>query len=487
MSYAVLRVDDFALHALRRSDPGLAGRPVALIAGEGRKAVVAEVSPEAAPPAGAVAPGLPVTLAMARCPGLLLRPRDPAAELEAGRLLLAAAFALSPRVEHTAAGCCTVDLQGTDPARTGAQMHRCAAELARLGLPARIGAAATPLLAAYAARSAAPVRLVGDAPGFLTPLPLAVAEPSPLQAEILEGWGIRTLGALTALPKAEVGRRLGADGAALWERAAGETTRVLRLVEPARIFAAEWAYEPPVESVEPLLFRLRRFAERIALELRAAGCVAEALALTLRLEDETDYRREFALPEPDGDVDRWLRVLHAHLETVRTAARVAGVRLVAAPIRAPVKQDGLFDTGLRDPARFWENLARLGALVGGDRVGTPVPADTHRPDAFTLERPADTVPPAPPPPVHPPRGPVLRRFRPPAAAQVELGEDRPVALVSAPARGRIRAAAGPWRAAGDWWKPEAWAVETWHVELAGGGIYQLARTAAGWAVEGTLD
>ncbi len=79
--YAVLRVDDFALHALRRSDPGLAGRPVALIAGEGRKAVVAEVSPEAA----AVTPGLPVTLAMARCPGLLLRPRDPTAELEAGR------------------------------------------------------------------------------------------------------------------------------------------------------------------------------------------------------------------------------------------------------------------------------------------------------------------------------------------------------------------------------------------------------------------
>ena len=487
MNYAVFRVDDFALHALRRSDPGLAGRPVALIAGEGRKAVVAEVSAEAAPPAGGVTPGLPVTLAMARCPGLLLRVRDPAAELEAGRLLLAAALALAPRVEHTAAGCCTVDLQGADPARTEAQMRRSVAELARLGLPARIGAAATPLLAAYAARGAEPVRIVRDAGAFLAPLPLAAAEPSALHAKILQGWGIRTLGALTALPKADVGRRLGLEGVALWERAAGETARVLRLAELPRTFAAEWSYEPPVESVEPLLFRLRRFAERIALELRAAGCVAETLALTLRLEDETDYRREFALPEPDGDVDRWLRVLLAHLETVRTAARVAGVRLVAAPVRAPARQDGLFDTGLRDPARFWETLARLGALVGGDRVGTPVMADTHQPDTFTLQRPADTVPAPAPPPVHPPRGPVLRRFRPPAAAQVELAADRPVALASAPVRGAIRAAAGPWRAAGDWWKPEAWAVETWHIELAGGGIYQLARTADGWAVEGLLD
>jgi len=483
MNYAVLRVDDFALHALRRSDPALAGRPVALIAGEGRQATVAEVSVEAAD----AAPGLPVTLAMARCPGLLLRPRDPGAELEAGRLLLAAAFTLAPRVEHTAAGCCTVDLQGADPVRTEAQMRRCGAELARLGLPAKIGAAATPLLAAYAARCAEPVRIVRDARTFLAPLPIAAAGPAPLHEEILRGWGIRTLGALTALPKAEVGRRLGTDGVALWERAAGETLRVLRLVEPSRTFAAEWSYAPPVESVEPLLFRLRRFAERIALELRAAGCVAENLALTLRLEDETDYRREFRLPEPDGDVDRWLRILHAHLETVRTAARVAGVRLVATPVRPPEKQDGLFDTGLRDPALFWENLARLGALVGGDRVGTPVMADTHRPDTFTLQKPADTVPAPAPPTVHAPRGPVLRRFRPPAPAQVVLAADRPTALESEPARGAIRAVAGPWRAAGDWWKPGAWAVETWHVELAGGGIYQLARTADGWAVEGLLD
>ena len=48
-------------------------------------------------------------------------------------------------------------------------------------------------------------------------------------------------------------------------------------------FAAAWAYDPPVESLEPLLFLLRRYAERVALELRAAGFVAEKLALTLLL------------------------------------------------------------------------------------------------------------------------------------------------------------------------------------------------------------
>ncbi len=221
MKYAVLVVPGFALHALRRSDPGLCGRAVALVGGEGRNARVAEASPEAQ----GVVPGLAATLAMSRCPGVILRQRDPAAEVEAHRLLLAAAFTIAPRVESTRGGCCTIDLQGADPARTEALMRLATAELAAAGLPARIGAGATPLLASYAARRAEPVLVVRDPAGFLAPLPLAFAEPAPGQAAILQGWGIGTLGELTALPKAEVGRRLGTEGVLLWERAAGEAIR----------------------------------------------------------------------------------------------------------------------------------------------------------------------------------------------------------------------------------------------------------------------
>ena len=483
MNFAVLFVPDFSLHAMRRSDPGLCGRAVALVTGDGRKARVAEVSPEAR----AVAPGLAAALAMSRCPGIILRQRDPAAEVESHRLLLAAAFTLAPRVESTRPGCCTVDLQGADPARTEALMRLLGVELAGAGLPARIGAGATPLLASYAARCAEPVLVVRDPANFLAPLPLAFADPAPEQEAILRGWGIGTLGALTALPKAEVGRRLGAGGVLLWERAAGEATRVLRLVEPARSFSAEWAYEPPVESAEPLLFKLRRFAERIALELRGAGFVAERLSLTLLLEDGADHRREFRLPEPGADVEGWLRVLNSHLGTVRTDARVAGVRLVAAPARPPQKQDGLFDTGLRDPASFWENIARVAAIVGDDRVGTPAPVDTHRPDAFTLERPSGAVTPAAQAPLHPPCGPTLRRFRPPWPVRVACDAGSPARLEAGRLEGEVRAALGPWRSAGDWWKPQAWAVETWQVEMAAGGVYQLARTDGAWCVEGMLD
>jgi protein ImuB len=482
MNFAALRVRQFALVAVLRGEAALQGRPVALIAGEGRRAVVLETNPEAA----RIAPGLAVPLATARCPGLQLRERNPEAEVEAQRILLAAAFRLSPRVEPTAAGCCTVDLQGADPQRTEAEMHRQVLELQPLGLPLRIGAGDTPLLARYAAACAEPVLIVRQREEFLRPLPLHLAEPSPEQALVLESWGIRTLGQLTALPKAGIGDRLGPGGVALWERAHGESPPVLRLTEPVRTFAAAWSCEPPVETVEPLLFRLRRYAERIALELRSVHLVADVLALTLLLENETHHRRRFRLPEPGADPDLWLRVLQTHLETVRLAERVIGVELVASPTRPQTRQEGLFDTGLVDPNSFWENLARLAALIGHDRVGTPVWIDSHAPDAFRLERPAATLPAPEAAPLHPARGGLLRRFRPPLEARVTWEDDRPVFIAGA-VRGAVVDCAGPWVLGGDWWKPEGWTSESWQIELEGGGLYQLARIRGDWWIEGVLD
>jgi protein ImuB len=146
----------------------------------------------------------------------------------------------------------------------------------------------------------------------------------------------------------------------------------------------------------------------------------------------------------------------------------------------------LFETGLRDPASFWENLARVGALMGDDRVGTPVMRDTHRPDGFILVKPADAVPAPGAPPIHAQRGLVLRRFRPAWSVQVALEDEKPVVLAGE-AGGVIRQLSGPWRAEGEWWRTEAWTVETWQVELEDGAVYQLAHTRAGWWVEGVFD
>jgi protein ImuB len=492
--FAVLHLADFALQALLRAIPDATGTPVALLDSRLRPARLMACT--AAARALGVEPGQSSAQALARFDRLrLLSPRADA-EAEAGAALLAAAQSLSPQVEDTAPGICTIALEGLPPERRAASLHAALARLATLGLHATAGAGSTPLLALYAARHAttgsAPVFLPADERAFLAPLPLETAEPPPELRPILAAWGLRTLGDLAALPPAELTRRLGAPGLELWQRASGRSRRPLRILHPAPTFTATLDLENPLETLEPLLFLLRRCIDRLALELHDAALAAAELILTLPLADDTQHTHQLRLPEPSTRADLLFAAARTHLETLRTPSPVVGLRLELRPIRAPVRQSGLFDRALRDPHRFAETLARVAALVGADRVGTPEPRDSHRPDAFSLSTPAPEI--APPPTTafhHPPQGLVLRRHRPPRPALVELDPrtHRPLALHADGLNGPIEASAGPWRASGDWWQADQhWWREEWDVQVSPRlGLHRLVRNAAGWFLEGEYD
>ncbi len=326
---------------------------------------------------------------------------------------------------------------------------------------------------------------------FLAPLPLATADPSPELAAVFASWGLRTLGDFTALPRDEIVRRFGTAGLALWRRATGGEPRPLYLVTPTREFSAAMKFEEAVETLEPLLFILRRFLDRLALELRTAQVVAAELALTLDLDRGPPCARTFRLPEPTADAGILFRTLHTHLESLHTDSPIIGLQLHATPVRPLVRQQGLFDTGLRDPHGFAETLARVSALVGADRVGTPQPQDPHRPDARKRAPPPAVVPPAAAPPVHPPCGLPLRRFRPPLPANLEFTptERQPTYVWTEHFHGAITQVRGPWCGSGDWWQTDrAWARTEWDIALAdGGGLYRLLRLGEAWFIEGEYD
>jgi len=237
-----------------------------------------------------------------------------------------------------------------------------------------------------------------------------------------------------------------------------------------------------------LLFLLRRFLDRLTLELSVAQFVAVELVLGLDLENDAEHTRTFRLPEPTGDVEILFRTLHTHLESLQTDTAIVGVQLQIIPARPLVRQQGLFETGLRDPHGFAETLARVAAIVGSDRVGTPQLEDSHRPDAIKLIPPLAVIPPAREASVHPPFGLPLRRFRPPLPVKLEFTGQQPTYLWAEPFQGGIESIRGSWPSNGEWWQPDrAWARTEWDIALTGGGLYRLIQVNAAYFIEGEYD
>jgi protein ImuB len=307
---------------------------------------------------------------------------------------------------------------------------------------------------------------------------------------ILHKWGIHTLGQLAALDKEQLGARLGSEAIRMWERANGAYNRVLKLVRLPESFEESFEFENEIETAEPLLFMLRRFLEQFAIRLRAIYLVAKELALRITFTDKQIYERVFKIPQPTNDVDLLFRMLQTHLENFRSKHPIVAVALSAQPSKAAREQFGLFETTLRNPHQLSETLARLIALVGADRVGTPVLEETHRPDAFRLEPftwQVGAIDLNRPKAVEPTSRIALRRFRPAVSASVLLDADTPAHLRSLEIWGKIIEQRGPYLISGNWWDEKSWARAEWDLQLDTGELVRCHESDGTWKINGIYD
>src|SRR6266853_1884820 len=298
---------------------------------------------------------------------------------------------------------------------------------------------------------------------------------------ILRKWGIHTLGQLAALDKEQLDARLGPEAVRMWERANGKSERLLKLVRPPESFDESFEFENEIETAEPLLFMLRRFLEQLTLRLSAIYLVAKELSLRITFTNKQRYERCFKIPQPTNDVDLLFRMLHTHLENFKSEHPIIAVSLHAHPIKPNSQQFGLFETTLRNPNQLSETLARLTALLGIDRVGTPVLEETHRPDESHPEPFRWHFSNQPTVEAAVPGGSAsdalrtahttitLRRFRPAVSASVFLSENIPAHLRSAnpfgcrsgQANGKVAEQRGPYLASGNWWDEKIWSRSEW--------------------------
>jgi protein ImuB len=317
---------------------------------------------------------------------------------------------------------------------------------------------------------------------------------------ILHKWGIHTLGQFAALDKQHVGARLGPEAIRMWERANGQSKRVLKLIRPPETFEESFEFEREIETAEPLLFMLRRFLKQLVQRLRAIYLVAKELKLQITFADKQIYECAFKIPQPTNDVDLLFRMLHTHLENFRSEHPIVAVALSAQPIKPAKEQFGLFETTLRNPHQLSETLARLTALLGGERVGTPVLEETHRPDAFRMEPFAWQIPmicAADTAASTEEKKPPLRRFRPAPSASVLLEENIPAHVRSTEIWGKVIDQRGPYFLSGNWWDEKSWARAEWDLQLENGELIRAHEASPSsnyrateegiWKVDGIYD
>ena len=406
--------------------------------------------------------------------------------------LTALAFEFSPVVERTAPDTVTLDASGLDrlfglPQDVAAAIARRAAET---GVKASLALASNPDAAICAARGFAGVGIVpyGDEAKFLGDLPLALLDPSPELRETLERWGIRRFRELAALPPLGIAERLGVEGLRLRELARGEAQRkIVPLEEPPR-FEDAIELEYPVDLLEPLAFLLARLLNGLCTRLATRALATDELRLRLKLDGRAAHERTLRLPVPSLDSKAFLKLLQLDLAAHPPEAPVVHVWMGMNPVKPRFAQSGLFIPAAPEPVKLELTLARIKAIVGEERVGSPELIDTHRPDAFRMVpvgrtsrsafRSAQGRPGA-----HL----ALRIFRPPRAARVAVTSGRPGFVAADGIRGKVLDLAGPWRTSGDWWTSDPWSRDEWDIALSDGAIYRLYCEPRGWFVEGSYD
>jgi len=479
-------------------------------------------------PAAPVAPLAPFAprAPLAPCAPLFACLRLHAGAVPHPGVLLPIATDFSPRVKRVSEGEVLLDVSGLGgligpPDEIARQLARALVDAA---IAANVAIAPTTTVARLLATQASP-----DGPldtDRFHELPVALLEPletlPPAMPprdrarpyETFQRWGIATLGELAELPAAELSSRLGRRGIALQRLAQGldpapfvpdgETPRFIDRLE------LEW----PIDALEPLSFVLARLLEPLSAALERADRGAVALRLDLRLTDRSTHARVLQLPAPMRDPRVLRTLLLLDLESAPPPAAVDIVAIELDPAPSRITQFSLLQRALPSPETLSTLTARLSALVGELRVGSPALLDSHRPDAFAMEgyapeqgarsarsaevrsaevrtedtegeglatdaRSADV-------------GPVLRRQRRPQVIHVSIERGRPAHIASSRRgvpHGAIVQAAGPWRLSGGWWTDRDWNRSEWDVALKNGAVCRIYqdRVTDRWFLDGVYD
>lgn len=311
--------------------------------------------------------------AAAHCPELVVLDHHPEEDVRVFETVLTSVENLSSKVTPIRPGLCAL---GVPSRYYGGEVEAAAViaqQLVSEGVwDCRTGIADGIFAAEQAARiaEAQDCRVVppGKSREFLAGLSIGVLEDLEL-VSLLRRLGIRRLGDFAALSRGDVVTRFGSHGGWLHRLAQGDDARVAAARRPPLDVDQHIDFAPPLETIEPIVFSIRRTAERCVAELARHGLVATEVRIEVLGDNGWTGTRVWAHPRWFSAADLVDR-LYWQLQGDPSPEPVEGVRLIPEAVESLADHgEGLW--GSAPDERIERGVARLQGMLGPEEVLSP--------------------------------------------------------------------------------------------------------------------
>jgi DNA polymerase IV len=354
---AILHCDLDAFYASveQRDHPEYRGKPVIVGGGPHDRGVVSAASYEAR--RFGVRSAMPLRTAGLLCPDGIFVPGDGEAYAKASDAVMALFAERTPLVQPISLDEAFLDVTATEHLFGGAvQIARDlkADVRSRLGLVLSVGVATNKLCAKVGSDLRKPDGLVivpaGTEAEFLAPLELQrLWGVGPKTRELLEGWGMRTIGDLARTDVAMLEMRLGEHGRSIWERAHGIDEGTVESDMAPKSVGHEHTFGRDTLDMTKVEATLLRLSEGVGQRLRAHEFRGRTVTLKLRVAPfETRTRQRTLATATDDDLTIYRigrQLLRGAISGDRDSGRASPVRLVGISVSGleAGRQLGLFD------------------------------------------------------------------------------------------------------------------------------------------------
>jgi DNA polymerase-4 len=367
-------VPSFEVALARLHNPRLSTRPLAIAPLKTARALLREVSVEAAQEG--LAAGMPVDHARRICPALQVLSPDPSHVRTADECLLRVVARYAPVWEPFQPGAWVLDVTGTG--RLFGPACDVAAKvqhdvLAQYRLDGVAGVGSNKLVAQTAATLIQPSELYdvrsGSEAVFMSPLPVGTLPglQRPCMRKVvhlLDDFNLCTLGDVAASPLHALEVAFGdyAGSLSRWAQGIDSVPVLQPTVQPT---LEETVLFEPDEIEDPVLIgRTLDALQRLCRTLRSQRRVCGSLSLTIRYSDQLDVtKRERMIPETCWECDLSSLVTALFYKCMRRRIRLRSLTLSLSGLTGYAEQGSLFDTRPLDEQRKQDRARKLAVAL----------------------------------------------------------------------------------------------------------------------------